>query len=768
MGDLSNRKVYKDCRSCASGGRALADVFISYARKDQALARRLAGALQARGLSVWWDDQLPAHRAYSDVIEQHLRQAKVAVVLWSADAAQSQWVRAEADLARSEGKLVQAQTDGVMPPMPFNQIQCADLRGWRGGKAHAGWQKLAASVEALVSGEEEERPVIARKPVPEWWRRPQALSLAAVALLIALVSAWLLLPRLSGDGSTERPVVAVLPFESLDRRDEGLVAGIWEDTRQALARNPQLLVLGPHSAEALAEKPPEFIRKAADFLIQASVRSVGDRVRVSTSLVRTDDGVQMWSESFDRRLDDVFALQQQIAGEIEGRIRGRLAQRGGTLPEHIVTSGEVYALYSTARTAIRKRQMERYDQAFRTLQEVVRRDPNFAPGWASLAVIQMFAPPSLAEQASRRPEADARRAIALAPNLAAAHAALGFVLQEGPIAQAALRRALELDPNDIEALNWLANSLDNAQVRDKLAIYSRIVEMEPLWWPAVFNKLAMLEQLNDPRLLSAELDRAEAGGDPVMGALVRYRILNGRGDLSEAASALLAAHTKGNPEELEILNRFLFEALIQLNLFDAADKAFPPPSPWVPLLRRNDPKAIDLIEESLTARSFWTFGPLPVVAGRVYLLTGQHARFAARYMEAAGSPQTFERLVGPPNLPDVVPSLALALRASGRDEDAGALLQRAEVAAGQLQGVTRDVALARIRAAQGRKDEALALLVGAVSRGWIPPYLPIHTDIALDPPLAEMKDDPRFQRLRQQILAHVAKERAELGPVMLQ
>src|SRR5215213_9250051 len=138
----------------------MADVFISYAREDEPTARRVAKALQAAQFDVWWDADLPAHRAYSEIIERNLEAAKAVVTLWSKTAAKSQWVRAEADFARNAGKLVQASLDGALPPMPFNQIQCADLKSWRGSQSHPGWDKLNGSVEALVS--DEERPVSVR------------------------------------------------------------------------------------------------------------------------------------------------------------------------------------------------------------------------------------------------------------------------------------------------------------------------------------------------------------------------------------------------------------------------------------------------------------------------------------------------------------------------------------------------------------------------------------------------------------------------------
>src|SRR5690348_11906615 len=83
------------------------DVFISYARASEDEAHRIAQLLRDGGFSVWRDDELPAHRAYSDVIEERLKSAKAVVVLWSAESAKSHWVRAEADTAREAGTLAQ-------------------------------------------------------------------------------------------------------------------------------------------------------------------------------------------------------------------------------------------------------------------------------------------------------------------------------------------------------------------------------------------------------------------------------------------------------------------------------------------------------------------------------------------------------------------------------------------------------------------------------------------------------------------------------------
>src|SRR6187402_3273528 len=132
----------------------MADVFVSYARPDEPQAERVAEALRSAGYRIWRDDQLPAHRPYADVIEERLKSAKAVVVLWSAEAAKSQWVRAEADAARELGTLVQTSVDGTVPPLPFNQIQCAELNDANGGFDGPGWAKLTASLAVLAMGDE--------------------------------------------------------------------------------------------------------------------------------------------------------------------------------------------------------------------------------------------------------------------------------------------------------------------------------------------------------------------------------------------------------------------------------------------------------------------------------------------------------------------------------------------------------------------------------------------------------------------------------------
>jgi predicted ATPase/class 3 adenylate cyclase len=128
----------------------MSDVFISYARSTAAQARAVGDALRAMGYSVWCDDELPSHRSYGDVIEEQLSSAKAVVVVWSAEAVKSHWVRSEADRGLGNDKLVQLTVDRSRLPMPFDQIQCADLSGWTGDAGHPAWLKIVASVIELA------------------------------------------------------------------------------------------------------------------------------------------------------------------------------------------------------------------------------------------------------------------------------------------------------------------------------------------------------------------------------------------------------------------------------------------------------------------------------------------------------------------------------------------------------------------------------------------------------------------------------------------
>ena len=748
------------------------EVFISYARANEAVAKRVEAGLKGAGFEAWRDDQLPAHSSYSQIIEQRLSGAAAVVVLWSEDAAQSQWVQAEADFARTHGKLVQAQLDDRLPPLPFNQIQCADLKNWRGHRRHKGWLKLIDGVAAVVRGEQLTPSVpIARS---RWNRRSQW---AAAALVLALVAVLLLVaPKFLEPANQGPTVLAVLPFKTLSAADETLAYGLWEDTREALSRNPQLRIIGRQSAEAMANEKlePEKYRSrlGVAYLLDGTVRRAGNRVRVSVNLVRTKDGAQLWSATLDRNLDDIFKLQSEVANEIEGRIRGRLAAGGGVKPVNIATSGAVYLIYSEARAALRTRDNSKFVDAQRQLKQAVRMDPNFAPAWATLAVAERLQQPlaSNDQPTGNGAEAYARRAITLAPNLASAHAALGFALgNHGPVAEAALRRAIALDPNDVESLNWLATvESGRGNTKETLALYDAAIEVEPLWWPVVLNRLNLLLETNQQPAVDRELARLDRLGDDLLATRSRIQVLEWRGDYSGAVEAGLAFYRRAPHSGREMVRDDLAKLLLELGYDDQAWK-FSHAPPGADSVWRNEPGGVARFEAlKVPPAAFWRNSPGAEAISRTYLEMGRGARLAQWYKDGAGSPGQLLIAVGQPDrFVHLAPFVALGLQQSGEPAEADRLLAAAEQSLNQMGTPAtrrRELPLlrARVRAVQGRLPEAAALLRQAVDAGWLPPAPLFKPDLNTDAPLALLKNRPEFQQARTRILAHQARERAEL------
>jgi len=341
------------------------DVFISYARSSEEQAHRIAEQLRSSGFSVWRDDELPAHRAYSDVIEERLKSAMAVVVLWSAESAKSHWVRAEADSAREAGTLVQARLDGALPPMPFNQIQCADLSGWDGDVRAAGWRKLEGSVAALVRGTaEDESPDAAVAP------RAQKI----------------------------RASICVLPFVNMsgDAEQEYFSDGISEDITTDLSKVSALEVVARNTAFSFKGQNPNVEEVAKQLgvshVLEGSVRKAGNRIRINAQLIDGSTGKHLWADRFDRDLTDIFEIQDEISKAIVDALKVTLLPKEKKAIEARGTdSVEAYNLYLMARqqwTWGRRGNSRRDEVIVNICHQAVKFDPNYAEAWALMALAQ--------------------------------------------------------------------------------------------------------------------------------------------------------------------------------------------------------------------------------------------------------------------------------------------------------------------------------------------------------------------------------------------
>jgi adenylate cyclase len=409
----------------------MSEVFISYARSTEAQARRIGEALRALGYGVWRDDELPAHRSYAEVIEERLKSAKAVVVVWSSEAVKSEWVRAEADAARNARTLVQLSTDGALPPMPFNQIQCADLRDWSGQADTPGWRKVTDSIAELI-------------------KAGGALSAPSAAPEVRKLS------------------ICVLPFANMsgDAEQEYFSDGISEDIITDLSKVSALFVIARNTAFTFKGKAVKVTEIATELnvshVLEGSVRKAGARVRITAQLIDGATGGHVWAERYDRDLTDIFALQDEISEAIVKALKLRLLPEERKAIERRGTdSAEAYDLYLMARQRyltgnFNVRQIE---ATVRLCERIVQIDPAYARAWALMANAQWtlrrrFNMPNVDGSAALE------RALALDPDLPEAHAAKAANLRADGQIEAAweeARTALRLDPECAEAHNAAAD-----------------------------------------------------------------------------------------------------------------------------------------------------------------------------------------------------------------------------------------------------------------------------------------------------------------------
>ncbi len=408
----------------------MADVFISYARPDEGQAERVAETLRASGYRVWRDDELPAHRAYADVIEERLKSAQAVIVLWSAEAAKSQWVRAEADAARAAGTLVQASLDGAIPPMPFNQIQCADLKDWDGKNGAPGWRKLTASVAALTGTDGREE---ARRE---------------------------LLSDLS---------VCVLPFQNMsgDAEQEYFSDGISEDITTDLSKVSALEVIARNTAFTFKGQSVDVCEVArklgVSHILEGSVRKAGGRVRITAQLIDGKSGGHVWAERYDRDLTDIFAIQDEISKAIVRALKVKLLpEEKKAIEQRGTTDVEAYNLYLLARqywVTGNHGDMRREERVMRICKRAVEIDPYYGQAWALLAIAQSNLRYGFGCEVDDG-YAAAHTALAIDPSIAEAHCALARRLEESGRADdalAELQKGLNLNPDSWDLNKAVAN-----------------------------------------------------------------------------------------------------------------------------------------------------------------------------------------------------------------------------------------------------------------------------------------------------------------------
>ena len=438
------------------------DIFLSYNREDQATARRFAEAFEAQGFNVWWDVTLRSGEAYDQVTERALREAKAVVVLWSRKSVESRWVRAEATLAERNKTLVPAMIEPCDRPIMFELTQTADLSHWEGAPADRAWLAFLADVKRFVD-----------KGAPASPSGPAAFAPPAPAKLS----------------------ICVLPFANMsgDAEQEYFADGISEDIITDLSKVSALWVAARNTAFTFKGKHvdiPQVARQLkVSHVLEGSVRKAGNRVRITAQLIEGETGGHVWADRWDRDLDDIFALQDEISEAIVGALKLKLfPEEKQAIEDRGTANVEAYDLYLRARALHHQQGPAELRRAIEIYREALALDPGFVPGWRGLygAHLDAMIYGSESLEAAQEGAAEAGvRILALSPDAWWSHAqrAEQFMHQHRWIeAEAAARAALEAAPaaegDAEEVYGWFLFSV--GRISEAAEIGLKRLQVDPL------------------------------------------------------------------------------------------------------------------------------------------------------------------------------------------------------------------------------------------------------------------------------------------------
>jgi TolB-like protein/Flp pilus assembly protein TadD len=288
--------------------------------------------------------------------------------------------------------------------------------------------------------------------------------------------------------------IAVLPLvnESGDPKDEYFSDGLSEELIAALAQISGLKVIGRSSSFRFKDRKeaPKAIgeKLGVSTLLDGTVRKQGDRVRIVAELVNAADGIQLWTQTFDRQLKDIFAVQEEIAKAVAESLKVKLLGSQDRADQRGASSNvEAHNAYLQGHFHFQRRNLEDYRKAVAYFDQAIELDPNYALAYAERSEAWSFIGDLTGQRATAWPKSksDAEKAVAIAPELAEAHAALGWIrfFVDWKFAEglSELKRAKELSPANPTANDLLARAivyLGRVDEAERQARYA--VELDPL------------------------------------------------------------------------------------------------------------------------------------------------------------------------------------------------------------------------------------------------------------------------------------------------
>jgi adenylate cyclase len=341
----------------------MARVFLSYARDDVELAKQLAGLIGDAGHQVWWDREIHGGSHFSSEIDKALQDANAVLVLWTEASIKSAWVQDEAAEGRDSGRLVPAVVNGARPPLGFRQYQSIDLGKWTGKGEPEHFDALLRAIDKTGETKDEAAEPRAEEP-----------------------------PRKASKS------ICVLPFVNMsgEPEQEYFSDGITEDIITDLSKVSALSVIARNTAFTFKGQSLDLKDVARTLgvthVLEGSVRKAGNRVRITAQLIDGAAGDHLWADRFDRDLDDIFAIQDEISKAIVDALKVKLLPKEKSAIEARGTeNAEAYNLYLMARqqwTWGSYGNGRRDEAIVRFCTQAVKIDPKYAQAWAMMALAQ--------------------------------------------------------------------------------------------------------------------------------------------------------------------------------------------------------------------------------------------------------------------------------------------------------------------------------------------------------------------------------------------
>ncbi len=539
----------------------MADVFVSYARSDKARVAPLVAAIEAKGWSVWWDPEIDAGQQFDDQIEAALKGAKAVLVVWTPASAASRWVRGEAREAADRGTLVPVRFEGASLPMDVRAIHTTDLDGWGEDPASPPFQALLRALTAMIARQGAAQPgtAVASPPAP------------------------------TAD-ATPRLAICVLPFANMsgDPEQDYFSDGISEDIITDLSKVSALAVASRNSAflyKGMKVDVPKVARELkVSHVLEGSVRRAGGRVRITAQLVDGSSNDSIWAERYDRDLNDIFSLQDEISQAIVKALKLKLLPEEKKAIEQRGTDNvEAYNLYLMARqTYITGNTADDRSASaiIRLCSRATEIDANYARAWALMALGQAQFRHLRGGKADDGLAA-AERALALDANLAEAHAIKAAILAEsGRYDEGAAEIAigLRLDPESYEVNRSAAYfSFRRQHMEDAIRYFEKAVTLVETDVNSACMLLTCYTAIGDVqgtrRAAQLALTRAEGvlAHDANNGAVTGYSAyaLTAMGE-TDRAKQRMARALLIDPDNLNMRYNFACALSVHLHETDAA------------------------------------------------------------------------------------------------------------------------------------------------------------------------------------------------------